>query len=613
MTNNNNKTFVRCPSCKSLVPALSTRCRMCGASIEVSDSNQEQEEKRGTRIRQKTMTISEAMKDAIREDLGVDIDHKLDKDTTNPFAEQETTKEDNFSSSNNTQNIDEADPLASFLDNDDIFDNYSDSNDSQNDTAENNAPREDIKESFDDKVKDDFKDSDDDIFNANGNNFDENNIQEAPSKEINENEPLNEESKEEDDDLFSDLGDEILSEELDFSDILEDVEAKANESIHDDELYPEDDNIIKDTNDNKNFVEDEELYEQNNENHDDINDFSSNYEENDDKALQDFVTEDSVEDNLNEDDFDTVEPQDVNTKSGHNPSKNNDFDDEFLSINELLEKDKEDNERQFNKAIAAKNEQNDHKNAINNEKAQRITAEIEVSPSIKKVYENQRVANMGQGKKNNIKLNFGKVDKNANKETLKEEVQIEVKPEKVNVNVRENTKKDKQVEVKEASNEMIDNTTTEKKIEIKIEKVKKEDVESETKDLNEAKKVLHRTSVPSMDMKGRLFGWIVSFKNPNGKAFELREGKFFVTKNSLKENDLIINDESISTPHAMVTISKNNGLVVQDLMSDMGIFLKHSKDAEYEKQELPFKITHGDWVKFGNVEYLVSLIAHVGE
>lgn len=613
MTNNNNKTFVRCPSCKSLVPALSTRCRMCGASIEVSDSNQEQEEKRGTRIRQKTMTISEAMKDAIREDLGVDIDHKLDKDTTNPFAEQETTKEDNFSSSNNTQNIDEADPLASFLDNDDIFDNYSDSNDSQNDTAENNAPREDIKESFDDKVKDDFKDSDDDIFNANGNNFDENNIQEAPNKEINENEPLNEESKEEDDDLFSDLGDEILSEELDFSDILEDVEAKANESIHDDELYPEDDNIIKDTNDNKNFVEDEELYEQNNENHDDINDFSSNYEENDDKALQDFVTEDSVEDNLNEDDFDTVEPQDVNTKSGHNPSKNNDFDDEFLSINELLEKDKEDNERQFNKAIAAKNEQNDHKNAINNEKAQRITAEIEVSPSIKKVYENQRVANIGQDKKNNIKLNFGKVDKNANKETLKEEVQIEVKPEKVNVNVRENTKKDKQVEVKEASNEMIDNTTTEKKIEIKIEKVKKEDVESETKDLNEAKKVLHRTSVPSMDMKGRLFGWIVSFKNPNGKAFELREGKFFVTKNSLKENDLIINDESISTPHAMVTISKNNGLVVQDLMSDMGIFLKHSKDSEYEKQELPFKITHGDWVKFGNVEYLVSLIAHVGE
>lgn len=613
MTNNNNKTFVRCPSCKSLVPALSTRCRMCGASIEVSDSNQEQEEKRGTRIRQKTMTISEAMKDAIREDLGVDIDHKLDKDTTNPFAEQETTKEDNFSSSKNTQNIDEADPLASFLDNDDIFDNYSDSNDSQNDTAENNAPQEDIKESFDNEVKDDFKDSDDDIFNANGNNFDENNIQEAPNKEINENEPLNEESKEEDDDLFSDLGDEILSEELDFSDILEDVEAKANESIHDDELYPEDDNIIKDTNDNKNFVEDEELYEQNNENHDDINDFSSNYEENDDKALQDFVTEDSVEDNLNEDDFDTVEPQDVNTKSSHNPSKNNDFDDEFLSINELLEKDKEDNERQFNKAIAAKNEQNDHKNAINNEKAQRITAEIEVSPSIKKVYENQRVANIGQGKKNNIKLNFGKVDKNANKETLKEEVQIEVKPEKVNVNVMENTKKDKQVEVKEVSNEMIDNTTTEKKIEIKIEKVKKEDVESETKDLNEAKKVLHRTSVPSMDMKGRLFGWIVSFKNPNGKAFELREGKFFVTKNSLKENDLIINDESISTPHAMVTISKNNGLVVQDLMSDMGIFLKHSKDDEYEKQELPFKITHGDWVKFGNVEYLVSLIAHVGE
>ena len=29
-------TFVRCPSCRSLVPAVSTRCRMCGASLDVA-------------------------------------------------------------------------------------------------------------------------------------------------------------------------------------------------------------------------------------------------------------------------------------------------------------------------------------------------------------------------------------------------------------------------------------------------------------------------------------------------------------------------------------------------------------------------------------------------
>src|SRR5690349_6204862 len=27
-------TFVRCPNCRSLIPAIATRCRMCGAQFE---------------------------------------------------------------------------------------------------------------------------------------------------------------------------------------------------------------------------------------------------------------------------------------------------------------------------------------------------------------------------------------------------------------------------------------------------------------------------------------------------------------------------------------------------------------------------------------------------
>ena len=42
----NNMTFVRCPSCNSLVPALSTRCRMCGANIEANSDEEKQEPKK---------------------------------------------------------------------------------------------------------------------------------------------------------------------------------------------------------------------------------------------------------------------------------------------------------------------------------------------------------------------------------------------------------------------------------------------------------------------------------------------------------------------------------------------------------------------------------------
>ena len=40
-TDSTELTFVRCPSCRSLVPAVSTRCRMCGAGLEgVAKPNQ---------------------------------------------------------------------------------------------------------------------------------------------------------------------------------------------------------------------------------------------------------------------------------------------------------------------------------------------------------------------------------------------------------------------------------------------------------------------------------------------------------------------------------------------------------------------------------------------
>jgi len=111
---------------------------------------------------------------------------------------------------------------------------------------------------------------------------------------------------------------------------------------------------------------------------------------------------------------------------------------------------------------------------------------------------------------------------------------------------------------------------------------------------------------------GRLHGWLVSYSDPDGRSIELREGKFFVTGSSLKESDLIIADKSISTPHALVSVGGESGLRMQDLMSDRGVFLRHGESGAYQRRDEPCTVEHGDWVRFGDVEFLVCLIAHVG-
>ena len=81
----------------------------------------------------------------------------------------------------------------------------------------------------------------------------------------------------------------------------------------------------------------------------------------------------------------------------------------------------------------------------------------------------------------------------------------------------------------------------------------------------------------------------------------------------MKQGDFIIEDSSISTPHAMVSILSNGEIVVQDLMSENGVFVKSEKNADYERKESSFKIKNGDFLKFGNVEYIVSIVPHLGE
>jgi hypothetical protein len=106
---------------------------------------------------------------------------------------------------------------------------------------------------------------------------------------------------------------------------------------------------------------------------------------------------------------------------------------------------------------------------------------------------------------------------------------------------------------------------------------------------------------------GRLFGWLVSYEHPDGRAIELRAGRFFVTGTSIRSTDLILEDQSISTPHALMAITEN-GLQLQDLMSERGTFVRCQGEAQYTREEGVIEVRHGDWIRFGDVEFLVTIV-----
>lgn len=107
---------------------------------------------------------------------------------------------------------------------------------------------------------------------------------------------------------------------------------------------------------------------------------------------------------------------------------------------------------------------------------------------------------------------------------------------------------------------------------------------------------------------GKLVGWLVSYADPKGEASELREGRFFVSGSSLKSSDFVISDPTVSTPHALVAAGLQDGLRIQDLMSDRGVWFRRKGQDSFQRVNDSIKLDHGDMVRFGEVEFLVCLV-----
>lgn len=110
----------------------------------------------------------------------------------------------------------------------------------------------------------------------------------------------------------------------------------------------------------------------------------------------------------------------------------------------------------------------------------------------------------------------------------------------------------------------------------------------------------------------RLFGWLVSYSSQEGEAIELREGKTLVTRSSLKNGDLVIDAPSISTPHAILIMGAETGFFIQDLISERGVWVRRRDEDTYHQEDNSVELFHGDWVRLGDVEFLVSIVPYVG-
>lgn len=125
----------------------------------------------------------------------------------------------------------------------------------------------------------------------------------------------------------------------------------------------------------------------------------------------------------------------------------------------------------------------------------------------------------------------------------------------------------------------------------------------------ESKSVADTRNVEKKASKsGVLVGWLVSYSSDaNGFSIELRTGKFFVAKQKLREDDLIIPDSAISTPHCLLKVSRGS-LQIQDLMSEQGTFVMKKGSNDFVSSDEVKSVEHGDKIKFGAYELLVCLV-----
>lgn len=104
---------------------------------------------------------------------------------------------------------------------------------------------------------------------------------------------------------------------------------------------------------------------------------------------------------------------------------------------------------------------------------------------------------------------------------------------------------------------------------------------------------------------GALRGWLVMLED-GGQSVELRTGKLLLTSSHIRDqNELVIEDPSVSVPHAMLHVGDSR-IRVFDLVSEQGTSIE--RNGKVERVENFADLNDRDYLILGNVRLLVVLI-----
>lgn len=119
---------------------------------------------------------------------------------------------------------------------------------------------------------------------------------------------------------------------------------------------------------------------------------------------------------------------------------------------------------------------------------------------------------------------------------------------------------------------------------------------------------------PAQAPDTKIIGFLVSFdKNKNGEVFEIRAGRWLLTSRPTEHGDFIlIDDDSISSLHAIIRATKDGKIQVLDQLSEHGTGLfSVGSDDEQEVAGSLVSLSHGDLIRFGKRFFAVCIIPEV--
>lgn len=124
----------------------------------------------------------------------------------------------------------------------------------------------------------------------------------------------------------------------------------------------------------------------------------------------------------------------------------------------------------------------------------------------------------------------------------------------------------------------------------------------------------HLAKVRSGFKKARILGFLISFdKDEHGEILEVREGRSIITSKFVDQSDiLLIEDDSVSNPHAVIKADKKGNIMLLDQLSETGSsVIRSGQPKEIDAIGTPVDLKQGDIIRFGSRYFIFCAVPKI--